>query len=209
MGTSAAKVEGAESAALSAAAEPRIGGVRLAIISVLGAAAVGGVAFLLVFWDEILLAAPIIFLVKTFGFWPAIAIFSFTWATMNVISLTIFDRAWVRIQPALASFWRSFKRGLRMRVPEEGVIEEKVEKAQGWRMAVVLWLANVFRPLGAVATGVFLGGPFGVPVYRALGYKTWGGYAWTLVMTPVYAVIWVSFYGRGGVAVIDLVQGWA
>lgn len=204
-------VKDAESPPLAqpATAASGIGAFRLAITSVLGAAALAGIAFLLVFWDEMLLAGPIIFLVKALGFWPACVVFMLTWATLNIISLTIFDRAWVHIRPRLAALWRSLKSGLGMREAElEESVEDKVERAQGWRMRIVLWLANIFRPLGAVATGVFLGGPFGVPVYRALGYKGWTGYAWTLAMTPVYGLIWVSFYGQGGVAVIDLVQDW-
>ena len=192
---------------LAATAEPTISTTRLAIISAFGAVAFAGIAFILVFWDEILLAGPIIFLVKVLGFWPAVIAFSATWAVLDVISLTIFDRAWVRIKPVLVSYIRSVKQVLRMHVPKEEVIEEEVEKARGWREAVVLWLANIFRPLGAIATGIFLGGPFGVPMYRVLGYKGWGGYAWALAMTPVYGFIWVSFYGRGGIAVIDFLNG--
>jgi hypothetical protein len=182
--------------------------IKLAITSALGALAIASIAFLLVFWDEVLLAAPIIFLVKVFGFWPACVIFACTWAVMNVTSLTIFDHAWVHIQPKLVAFWHSLKAALGMKPveAEEEVEEDSVEKAKSWRMRIVLWMANVFRPLGAIATGVFLGGPFGVAVYRALGYKGWTGYAWTLAMTPVYALIWVSFYGQGGIAVIDLLQ---
>ncbi len=183
-----------------------MGAVRLALVSAFGAVVLASSAVFLV---EALLGGSIIFLVKTFGFWPACILFTLTWAVMNIISLTIFDRAWVHIQPRLTSSWRSLKLSLGMHVAElEEAVEEKVERAQGWRMRLVLWLANVFRPLGAIATGIFIGGPFGVPVYRVLGYKGWTGYAWTLAMTPVYGVIWVSFYGQGGIAVIDLLQNW-
>jgi len=44
-------------------------------------------------------------------------------------------------------------------------------------------------------------------MYRVLGYKGWHGYAWTLGMTPVYGLIWVSFYGQGGIAVMDQING--
>jgi hypothetical protein len=192
------------------AAELPVNTTRLALISALGAVAFAGLAFLFVFWDEILLAAPIIFLVKVLGFWPAVAAFTITWATMNVFSLTLFDHAWERIKPTLASYIRSLKHALRMRVDDPPAHKDdsaEKEKHQGWRMAVVMWLANIFRPLGAIATGVFLGGPFGVAMYRVLGYKGWHGYAWTLGMTPVYGLIWVSFYGQGGVAVMDQING--
>lgn len=198
----------AKPTSLRPAAHAGVSGMRVAIASTLGAVALAGVAFLLIFWDEILLAVPIIFLVKIMGFWPAYVAFVAIWMTMNVTSLAIFDRAWTRIQPRLAAAWGSLKRSLGMRAEAIEENEEREERADGWRMRIVLWLANVFRPLGAVASGIFLGGPFGAPMYRALGYNSWAGYAWIVVMTPVYGLVWVSFYGRGGVAVIDLLQGW-
>lgn len=191
-----------------AAARSRVSGLRVAIASTFGAVVFTGIACVLIFWDEILLAAPIIFLVKIMGFWPAYVAFVAIWMTMNVTSLVIFDRVWTRIQPRLAAAWGSLKRSLGMHAEEIQEFEEREGRADGWRMRIVLWLANVFRPLGAVASGIFLGGPFGAPMYRALGYNSWAGYAWIVVMTPVYGLVWVSFYGRGGVAVIDLLQGW-
>ncbi len=98
-----------------AAARSAVSGLRVAIASTFGAVVLAGVAFLLIFWDEILLAVPIIFLVKIMGFWPAYVAFVAIWMTMNVTSLAIFDRAWTRIQPRLAAAWGSLKGSLGMR----------------------------------------------------------------------------------------------
>lgn len=180
---------------------------HLAALTSLGAAAVALFFWVVVFWDEMLLAVPIILLVKSLGFWPAYVVFVLIWTAMNVISLTLFDLVWLKVRPHLQVFWLRVRQAFGLAVAPINESHEEPMSAKSWRVRAVLWSTNLFRPLGAAATGLLLGGPLGAPMYRFLGYRGLSGYLWTIALCPIYGIIWVSFYGAGGVKVIDLVMG--
>jgi hypothetical protein len=162
----------------------------------------------LVFWDEMLLAVPIILLVKSLGFWPAYVVFVLIWTAMNVISLTLFDRVWLKVRPHLQAFWLRVRQAFGLALPPINESDERPRPSrEGWRKRAVLAASSVFRPLGAVSVGLLLGGPIGAPMYRFLGYHGLSGYLWTIALCPIFGLIWVSFYGAGGVKVNDLLAG--
>ena len=181
-------------------------GVRLAVFASLGTVGVAIVGLFLVFWDEVLFAGPIIILVKTLGFWPGYIAFVVIWTSMNVTSLALFDRIWPRVKPLLQTLWRDVRHllGMRETILKEGNGEDSEPARESWRMRVVLATSTVFRPLGAVSVGLLLGGPFGAPMYRFLGYHGLSGYLWTIALCPIFGIIWVPIYGAGGVKIIDL-----
>ncbi len=185
-------------------AQPK--GLRLALATSLSATALAGLGLVFVLWYEAMFAAPIIFLVKTLGFWPGYLAFVIIWAAMNVTSLTVFDRVWPRAKPYLRAVWNNLRQSLGMKPAPPVENDGGLDLPKNWRLRLVLRAADLFRPLGAVANGLLLGGPLGAPVYRFLGYRGLSGYLWTLALTPVFAIIWVPFYGAGGVKVFDLLQ---
>lgn len=179
-------------------------GIRLAVVASVGSIGVAIVGLVLVFWDEVLFAGPIIILVKTLGFWPGYVAFVLIWTSMNVASLTLFDRVWPSVRPYLRELWAGVLRFVgREDMPPPEEAEESTPAHRSWRMRLVVAASTVFRPLGAVSVGLLLGGPFGAPMYRFLGYRGLSGYLWTIALCPIFGIIWVPFYGAGGVRVLD------
>jgi hypothetical protein len=55
----------------------------------------------------------------------------------------------------------------------------------------------LLRPLAALASMVVFGPVLGWPLFRLLGYTRTTTYYLTLIAAPVFAAIWVPFYGLG------------
>lgn len=147
-------------------------------------------AFALVFWDEILLAGPIIFLVELLGFWFGYVVFCLIWYVMGLITLTL----WPKIRPFILSFfsWLLSKDF----TSKSGENSEVAAKEENWRTRLVLWLANIARVLGALAAAVLMG-PFSWTVLKLLGYKERAVYIFTFVAAWIFGAIWVPFYALG------------
>lgn len=70
-------------------------------------------------------------------------------------------------------------------------------QVEAWVRRVGERAKPVLRPLAALATMVVFGPTLGWPLFRLLGYTRRSTYAMTLVAAPVFAAIWVPFYGLG------------
>jgi F0F1-type ATP synthase membrane subunit c/vacuolar-type H+-ATPase subunit K len=78
-----------------------------------------------------------------------------------------------------------------------GVLNLVRREAEAW----VRWVSGVarplLRPLAALVAMVVFGPVLGWPLFRLLGYTRASTYYLTLVAAPVFAAIWVPFYGLG------------
>jgi hypothetical protein len=137
-----------------------------------------------IFWDEVLLAGPIMALVAAFqhllgyifGFAVAYIIFCLLWAAIGLSFLTVWLRYFAKKEQA----------------------QERLDKQpKNWRERLVLWLANLARTLGAMAGAVLLGPVFGWPVFRLLGYSKRDVYRLTIAAAWLFGAVWVPIYGLG------------
>jgi F0F1-type ATP synthase membrane subunit c/vacuolar-type H+-ATPase subunit K len=78
-----------------------------------------------------------------------------------------------------------------------GLLNLARRQVEAW----VRWVAEVarplLRPLAALASMVVFGPVLGWPLFRLLGYRRSTTYYLTLIAAPVFAGIWVPFYGLG------------
>jgi F0F1-type ATP synthase membrane subunit c/vacuolar-type H+-ATPase subunit K len=78
-----------------------------------------------------------------------------------------------------------------------GLLNLARRQVEAW----VRWVAGtakpLLRPLGALASMVVFGPVLGWPLFRLLGYRRATTYYLTLVAAPIFAAIWVPFYGLG------------
>ena len=64
-----------------------------------------------------------------------------------------------------------------------------------WRDRLVYWAANLTRAFGGLVAAVVLGPVLGWPAFKWLGYQKRGVYLWTGLAAPIFALVWVTFYG--------------
>ncbi len=144
-----------------------------------------------VFWDEVLLAGPIMALVATFqhllGYFPGFAVayvvFCLFWTALGFFLFTL----WLRIEP-----W--FRKTLKLKEREQKPTEEKKHT---WRERLVLRLAQTAKILGVLTVMVMLGPALGWPAFKLLGYTERDVYTLTVAAAWIFGGIWVPIYGLG------------
>ena len=159
---------------------------RALIWSVLAIPALAGV-----FWDEVLLAGPIMFLVAVsqyvlgdvLGFIVAYIVFCLAWMAIGFFFFTL----WLRIEPLV-------RRILRLKEKENPPVEERKHT---WRERLVMYLARTAKILGVLAAMVVLGPTLGWPAFKLLGYTEREVYILTIVAAWIFGAIWVPIYGLG------------
>ncbi len=144
-----------------------------------------------IFWDEVLLAGPIIALVAAFqhllgyfpGFVVAYVVFCLLWMVIGFFFFTL----WLRIEP-----W--IKKVLRIKEKEQTSSDEQKKT---WRTRLVLRAAHVAKILGALVAMVILGPTLGWPAFKLLGYTKREVYILTVIAAWIFGGIWVPIYGLG------------
>jgi hypothetical protein len=168
---------------VTATTQKRNGVSRVLFTTVLAIPALAGVI-----WDEVLLAGPIIFLVKVLGFWLAYFVFCALWAGLGLFLLLV----WLRVEPWVREHFLGPKK-----IAETSSDNLEQEKARDWRERVALSLAKIAKILGALTAGVLLGPVFGWPLFKLLGYNQKQVVGLTISASFIFGAIWVPFYGLG------------
>lgn len=78
-----------------------------------------------------------------------------------------------------------------------GVLNLARREVEAWVRRVGEMAKPLLRPLAALVSMVVFGPVLGWPLFRLLGYTRRSTYAMTLIAAPVFAGIWVPFYGLG------------
>lgn len=84
------------------------------------------------------------------------------------------------------------------------VLDLMRQRVESWVKRIARVGGPVLRPLAALLTMVYLGPVLGWPLFRLLGYEGCTTYVLTLLAAPIFAGIWVPYYGLG---VWGLLQG--
>lgn len=84
------------------------------------------------------------------------------------------------------------------------VLDLMRQRVESWVKRIASLGRPVLRPLAALLTMVYLGPVLGWPLLRLLGYERCTTYVLTVLAAPIFAAIWVPYYGLG---VWRLLQG--
>jgi hypothetical protein len=78
-----------------------------------------------------------------------------------------------------------------------GLLNLARRSVEAWVRRVAQVARPLLRPLAALVSMVVFGPVLGWPLFRLLGYRRATTYYLTLTAAPVFAAIWVPFYGLG------------